>query len=263
MPPADTIPPDVPGPGDITPSDTSPGDVSSSPYKGGWPFNPNKDDHPDPGFEKCVDGVCIGFGSCDPADNDVEGTDWQKPTGCSLKDGLPLPRWQALDQYGELVDIYDFIGEGKPIVLDVATTTCDPCMSLAAFFSTGDTSTTTEHAEFPLTSFGWWNPEYEVVLELINTDQIRWITIVWSPCIEDGPNPVAEAKVAGWHEEWPHSKIPVLADGDCKMMQYLNVSAMPHIVVLDENLVFTTYATNGPYKGMKALVELFNTLSNL
>ena len=243
------------------PADVGPSDTQTASYIGGWPVNPNKDATPDPGFEKCANGVCIGVGSCDPADEEDPESNWQNPTGCSLKDGLQLARWKGYDQHGEMVDMYDFIGDGKPVVLDVGTPFCKPCMSLAAFFSTGDPTHTTVHAKEPLTSYAWWKPEYEVVLDLINNDQIRWITIVWASCDPDRGNPVSKKAAADWEEEWPHPKIPVLADTDCQFKDYLNVGAMPFISVLDENLVFTTYATNGPSAGMKALVALHAQLN--
>ena len=229
-------------------------DPSSRIYHGNWPYNPDKDQIESPGWEKCLDGECIGFGSCNPADKDDDASDWQDPTGCSLKNGLKLPRWTAKDQYGDLVDIYDFIGTGKPIVLDVATPYCKPCKALAAYFATGDPNHTTVHSPEPLTSYAWWKPEYEVLLEMINNDEIHWITVIWSSCVSG--NPVDENAGKAWHDEWPHDKIPALVDPDCQLKDYLNVKAMPHIDVLDSQLVFTTYATNGPVAGIKALLEL-------
>ena len=227
-------------------------DPESRIYHGNWPYNPTKDAIEGPGWEKCVDGQCIGFGSCDPADADDEESDWQDPTGCSLKNGLKLPRWKATDQYGDTVDLYDFIGTGKPVILDVATPYCKPCKGLAAFFATGDPNHTTPHSPDPLTSFAWWKPEYEVLLDMINNDEIHWITVIWSSCV--GGNPVDENAGVAWHDEWPHSKIPVLVDPECKLKDYLNVKAMPHLDVLDTDLVFTTYATNGPVPAIKALL---------
>jgi thiol-disulfide isomerase/thioredoxin len=229
-------------------------DPESRIYHGNWPYNPDKDDVNGPGWEKCVEGQCIGKGSCNPADEGVDGSPWEAPTGCSLKNGLQLPRWSGTDQYGDTVDLYDFLGTGKPIVLDVGTPFCKPCKGLAAFFSTGDPNHTTVHAPDPLNSFAWWKPEYEVILDLINNDEIHWITIVWSSCV--GGNPVDEAAGIAWHDEWPHPKIPVLVDPDCQLKDYLNVKAMPHIDVLDSDLVFTTYVTNGPTAAMKALSAL-------
>jgi hypothetical protein len=254
----DPLDPDTDGDGYLDGHEVTEGkdplDPESRIYHGNWPYNPDKDDVDGPGWDKCVDGQCIGKGSCDPADEGVDGSPWEDPTGCSLKEGLQLPRWSGKDQYGDSVDLYDFLGTGKPIVLDVGTPFCKPCKGLAAFFSTGDPNHTTAHAPDPLNSFAWWKPEYEVILDLINNDEIHWITIVWSSCV--GGNPVDEAAGAAWHDEWPHPKIPVLVDPDCKLKDYLNVKAMPHIDVLDPDLVFTTYVTNGPTAAMKALSAL-------
>lgn len=228
-------------------------DPESKIYTGGWPYNPNKDDEDSPDWEKCPSGECIGVGSCDIADKDNDDSDWIDPEGCSLKNGLKLPRWTATDQYGETVDLYDLIGHGKKVILDVATIGCKPCKAMAAWFSTGDTSATTESAPVALVDHGWWQDKFEAVLPMINSGEIIWVTVVWSSCSLSGEATV-NAQVSGWHEEWPHPKVIVLADPECKLKDYLNVKAMPHIDVLDENLVFETYSTSGPMDGMNALV---------
>ena len=151
------------------------------------------------------------------------------------------------------MDIYDFIGHGKRVVLDVGTPYCKPCKGLSAFFATGDSSSTTVHSPDPLTSFAWWKDEYEVILDQINSGELYWITVVWASCDPDKGNPVDAKAAVDWHDEWPNPNITVLVDPDCKLKDYINLGAMPHIDVLDENLVFTTYATNGPVPAMKAL----------
>jgi thiol-disulfide isomerase/thioredoxin len=201
-----------------------PKDPESRIYIGNWPYNRDKD-------------------------NFVEG-DWDAPPG----EGVKLPRWKAIDQHGEMVDIYDFIGHGKKVVLDVGTKFCKPCKGLAAWFSTGDIDATTDHCEEPLSSFLWFKkPDYEAVYDMVQNGEIYWITVLWSSCSENGAWATPEDAVF-WDEEWPNENIPVLVDVDCQMKFYLDIGAMPHIDVLDEDLNFIVYEKGGPTSGFKHLI---------
>jgi thiol-disulfide isomerase/thioredoxin len=204
---------------------TNPLDSQDVIYIGGWPYNPNKASFPDPGLES------------QPAV------------------GARLARHQLIDQYGQMVDLYDFIGQGKPVILDVGTKYCKPCKGLAAFLSTGDPSAETDNTSGPANSYAWWKDEYTVIRDMIDNDEIYWITVLWSSC---GPNgtPAKPSDGVAWHEEWPHHKIPVLVDVDCAFKEHLQVGAMPHIDVLDEALVFLVYHTGGPVPALKALLEM-------
>ena len=63
-------------------------------------------------------------------------------------------------------------------------------------------------------------------------------------------------EVALWHEEFPNENVVVLADSDLQLQEYLSVSAMPRIDVLDETMVFEIYAPGGPAAGMQYLSSL-------
>jgi thiol-disulfide isomerase/thioredoxin len=181
-------------------------------YKGGWPENPNADEISDPG--------------------------WKIEPGI----GKTIPRYIAVDQYGDMVDLYDFAGTGKPVVLDVGTWFCKPCKAMAVYFATGDP---TVMDEYP-----WWQDSYEVVKDLIDNEEIYWITVLYSL-----GTPVDQEGVALWHETFPNEHIPVLADTDLQLKEFLQVKAMPHIAVLDSDMHFLVWTVQGPTKGMKWLVE--------
>jgi thiol-disulfide isomerase/thioredoxin len=191
---------------------TDPLDAEDRIYKGGWPYNPNKDEIEDPGF-----GSTAGLGTM-------------------------LPRYKAVDQYGDEVDIYDFFGQGKPVVLDIATWFCEPCKSLAEFLSTGDASV--------MDQWGWWNPDFAVVREMIENREVYWITILYSK-----GTPVVHEDVALWDETWPNENIVILADTDLVLQEHMEIEAIPRIDTLDENLVFISY-DDGPHHGMRFLLDL-------
>jgi len=192
-------------------------DASSGP----WPTNPHKEAIPDPGWESA------------PAV------------------GTVMPNFTAIDQYGQEVQIYDLAMEGKPIVLDVGTWFCEPCKSLAWYLATGETGVC-PYSDTILGDLGWWNESYEITRELVDSGAIRWITILYSL-----GDPVTPQDAAAWHEAFPHDEVLVLADSTLQLQEYLEVSAMPRIDVLDENMVFLVYYPGGPLLGMKKIVELY------
>ena len=186
---------------------------STSPYQGGWPFNPNKAEINDPGWDST------------PAI------------------GTVLPHFMGVDQYGDTVDLYDFAGQGKLVVLDVGTIFCAPCKGLAAFFATADPC----HMD----PYAWWNDSYESILPMIESGEILWITILFS-----NGGPTTEQVVHGWHEEFPSDHIAVLADANAELATYLDITGMPQILVLNEDMELLIYNTAGPKAGMDYLVNL-------
>jgi len=187
-------------------------DENSRIYIGYWPYNANKDAIVDPGWDS------------EPAN------------------GMVIARYQALDQFGDMVDLYDFAAAGVPIVIDVATWFCKPCKALAHYFSTGDSTELDEE-------YAWWNSTYAPVKDLIDSGQLIWITVLYTK----GTVPVGEEDVAAWDEAFPHEHIPVLADTNLQLQDYLKVVAMPHLDLLDSNMVFLIYETKGPTSVMKEL----------
>ena len=77
-------------------------------YAGGWPVNPKSNEIEDLGFELPCPGP-IGCECQTNADCDNQNCN-AHPKGnyCVPKKGDIIPRFEALDQFGESVDIYDF-----------------------------------------------------------------------------------------------------------------------------------------------------------
>lgn len=68
---------------------TDPSDPESRIYTGYWPYNRDKDAIADPGWDGAA------------------------------REGETVPRFIAVDQFGDEVDLYDFAGHDKPIVLNL------------------------------------------------------------------------------------------------------------------------------------------------
>ena len=192
---------------------TDPLDASSVIYIGGWPYNPDKDSIDDPGW-------------------DLE-----------VSEGMVMPRFRALDQFGDEVDLYDFADRGAQIVLDVGTWFCEPCKSLAGWLSDGDTS--------ELDEMGWWKEDFVPLREKVNSGELYWITVLFSQ-----GDPVTQEEAAAWDEAWPNEHIPVLADTELQLQGFLQVTSMPNISVVDPDMSLVVWG-QGTHPGLRYLVDSF------
>jgi len=195
---------------------TDPNDAESVIYQGGWPYNSEKSSMPDPG--------------------------WEGPPEI----GTIAPNFIAVDQHGDMVNLYDFAGRGKRIVLDVGTPWCSPCKSLAEFLSTNDMSPLiwNEEGEY----YPWWKAEYADLYRMIQEEEIYWITILFS---ED--QPVDSSDCHEWDSAYPNEHVPILGDSDLAIYTYLNIQSYPAISILDEDLRFIVYSDGGPFEALRTL----------
>jgi len=193
--------------GDEHQAGSDPTDPEDVIYTGGWPYNASKDDMTDPGWDT------------------------------TAEEGAAVPRFVAVDQYGDDVELWDFGGHDRPIVLDMGTIWCTPCKGLAAYLSTGDT----DHVE----EYAWWDEAYEGLYDMVQNEDIYWVTVLFSESESHGPATQADAE--GWHEDYPNDKIPVLADADLKLHGWIGVTAFPVLNLIESDLRLSIYRDGGPY----------------
>lgn len=93
--------------GDEVYEGTDPTDPDSRIYTGYWPYNPDKDALPDPGFPRVL------------AVGDLVG------------------RHVAVDQFGEAVDLFDFAGQGRDIAIEVVALQDSSSHSVPNWLATG------------------------------------------------------------------------------------------------------------------------------
>ncbi|MCP4809496.1 MAG: hypothetical protein GY913_02685 [Proteobacteria bacterium] len=169
---------------------SDPADEGSVIYKGGWPYNPDKD-----------------------ALGDVSWAD-----AVPEKDAQ-VPRVVYLDQHGDMVDLYDFAGHGKPIVIDISATWCPPCQGVASWISgEGD-------------PYGFGNSWPNVPAAVENGD-VYWITVMGQK--DDGGLP-KQKTLEDWAAEYPDEHIPVLGD-DGEFAPTYVVSGWPTIFILNDDM---------------------------
>lgn len=146
------------------------------------------------------------------------------PVSSAIAPGQVWPRGSYVDQYGDTVDLYDFAGQGVPIVLEFAAEWCGPCASLADFLSGGSPN-------------GF--DDLDDVRQRVNAGEVRWITFMSE---DDRGDPPTARTVADWHQTFANAQIPVLADSNQDALDYAELTAWPTLVLLDENMVIQVSA---------------------
>ncbi len=170
---------------------SDPTDADEGIYQGGWPYNPDKDDM-DEG----------SFGS--PAV--VNG---------------PVPRLIALDQYGEMVDLFDLAGAGVPMIIDLSAESCGPCQQMAAWLA-GANNGFIDSAGNPLREAVW------------NGD-LLWVTIM----LDDmSGNPANLATLERWHDAYETPNVPVLADNNYQFTSIINPPGIPSLTYVSADFTF-------------------------
>lgn len=87
---------------------TGTGSPADCDYEGGWPCNPAKDSLADPGLDA-------------PA----------------LEGGM-LPRFVGIDQHGDAVELWDFLGQGHPVLVQFTTAWAPPSVAMSEWLTGGE-----------------------------------------------------------------------------------------------------------------------------
>lgn len=175
-----------------------PADPNSVIYKGGWPYY----------YEKA----------------EILGGN----TELTIEEGKRFGRFEFRDQYGDLVNLFDFYNADKPIVIDVSAQWCPPCNGLAEYIGNeGD----------PYGFSEIWPAGPDVVAR----GDVYWITILGE---DNSGAPASKVTATEWSTDHPADPIPVLADTAYLSVDYIKLNGWPTLALLNPNLMVDVYNQN-------------------
>jgi hypothetical protein len=134
-------------------------------YRGGWPVQPDKDAFDGPELSEAEPEV-----------------------------GATFARLRLPDQHGETVDLYDFAGQDRPVMIVLSAQWSGGSNGLAAWVS-GDGE-----------AYGWL-ADYPGVRDLVDDGRIYWVNLYAEDQDGSAPDP---QEVTAWADAYPHPRVPVL-----------------------------------------------------
>lgn len=197
--------------GDEIAEGSDPVDEASWIYTGGWPYNGDKD---------ALDGPDLAA-----AGNPVIGE--------------KFARVQFVDQHGDTVDLYDLLGQGIPVAVDVSAEWCGPCNNLSGVVSGNDV--------------GGWAQYWPNLKARIDDGSVRWVTMLGQDYNKKTPS---VETLHGWDEKYPHPDVPVMASGEDFNAKYITIG-WPSVYLLDADGVITMAPTDqNPWLSLDAVNDL-------
>jgi thiol-disulfide isomerase/thioredoxin len=184
---------------------TDPTDPNSVIYQGGWPYNPDKAQY---------------------ADRDWSGT---------IGIGDELPYFSFLDQWGDMLSIYDLADQGKPVMIDVSAMWCSPCQNMAKWLAGQNDS---------------FSSEFPHVQEAVENGDFYWVTVLADDLSQNGEYTVDGDEVVQWYEAFEDPNIPVLADDpdeNYALNNILQQGAFPSMVLFDDTLTVQSVPTSANF----------------
>ena len=203
-------------------------------YKGGWPVNMNSDNIIDPGFDlPCPGNIgCECISSNDCINNNCQAH--PKGNFCMPKKGDTMPRFEAIDQFGESVDLYDFANQGKMILIELSAAWCSPCNDLSDWLATGNKK---------IVENRWWNPRYEPIRNMIENEEVYLVNFMYEGPIKKTTSTPED--VSNWYKKYPDKNIPILADEYRFIHSWVKPTGLPCIFIVDENMKIINYTNRG------------------
>lgn len=152
-----------------------------------------------------------------------------------LADGEVIWNFSSVDQFGDTVSLYDFAQQGKPVLINMSSTWCIYCNAVSAMLDGQPSLLDTQAAKYS------WVYDLQDMLE---SGDAYWITVLVEN--DQGQNATLDT-IEDWHGDYPVSFIPVLADEEGLMRDYVSTSPeinWPTFLLVDENMTVLNDGTN-------------------
>jgi thiol-disulfide isomerase/thioredoxin len=174
------------------------------------------------------DEVFEGHDPTDPKDRIYHGrwpyyfekTDLKGGHGPRVKVGNRFKDVQFVDQFGDMVDLWDFYNADKPVVIDISAEWCPPCNELGDWIATGQKD-------------GYFSEIWPSGPEHIKKGDVYWVTILGEDITG---TPGGQELSQRWDDKYKSHKIPILADPDYESITYVDLQWWPYTMLLDPDL---------------------------
>jgi thiol-disulfide isomerase/thioredoxin len=145
-----------------------------------------------------------------------------------------MPRFNAVDQFGENVDLYDFANQGKMILIELSATWCSPCNDLASWLATNDQK---------IRGNRWWNDRYLPIRDMIENNEIFLVNFLFEGT--ERKTTATHDDVVAWYNNYPDPNVPVLTDDNRYLHSWIKPTGLPCIFLVDENMRLINYTNRG------------------
>lgn len=152
-----------------------------------------------------------------------------------------------MDQFGEMVDVYDFSGQGKYILLELSASWCTPCNQLSAWMTYGDPEVTYQ---------SWWKSSYILLKPWIESGKVTLINIQYSDEYRDN---ASLASIQDWYSRYPHDMVPVLADSEKLLHAWVKPTGIPTVILLNDKMEIVQPSSRGLNAAFDKLIQLLNS----
>ena len=164
---------------------TDPLSEESRIYTGYWPYNPEK--------------------------SSITGGTW------SVAVGNVAPNFIAVDQHGDQVNLYDFAGQGKPIIIDLSAVWCGPCNDMSEFLS----------------GVGSWGEGWDYFRGKLDNGDFYWVTVLFQ---DSSRNPTPPETLTAWDNAYPNERIPVVNDPSYSLTNAIQPAGVPSLSLIGPDM---------------------------
>jgi hypothetical protein len=130
------------------------------------------------------------------------------------------------DQHGDLVALWDFYNDSRPVIVELGGGWCLACAKLAGWLEGED------------------DPDlepYDAVRVAVADGTMAWITIMGEDYVPGSP--AEPSTVEQWVATFPNERIPVLLDGTYETALFVDATVWPTLTLLDPDLTVTSVTT--------------------